>query len=250
MSRSGCPTRHRRIQREPVRADWTSVGAGRDPRRRAGRSSTSSSPAATADGRRPAIGSASSRKRSSRCSAICSTVIDLQSRAGQLDRQRDPVQPFADLFDHGRSASSTTNPAARARLAVRTARTPRWRSASGGTFQITSSGTPRLARLVARTRMSGAAAAVARRGRRPRRRGARSCRRRSARAASPAATAGSLRVTVHRRGIPTPAMNVFGSRTASVIGTRSTNHDAVGEAIREAAPRPRSPAGSCRPRRS
>ncbi len=172
-------------------------------RRRAGRSSSSSSRAATVAGA-SALRSArvSSRKRSSRCSAIWLTVIALRralasSIANGMPSRRSQIcsiDGMVRVVDHepGRTSrlavmnSSNADGGDRERLDVPDHFVGHARAAPGSS--------PAPERQERRGRAD-------RRGRRRRRRGARSCRRRSTRSASASSrAAGRLGVTVARGG--------------------------------------------------
>ena len=133
-----------------------------------------------------------SRNRSSRCPAISTGLIDDRPRRGELDRQRDAVDPPADLADRG---PLPMHP-------IATRRPRRWRDPRTGAPRRSRCRSPSLAdgsgvaerthahHVLARRRRvphgssptrspSGSAARPRRRTRRRRRAGARSCRARA-----------------------------------------------------------------------
>ena len=145
-------------------------------RRRAARSSSRSSRAACAGaraGRARRRSGAGAAARAARAAARGESAFD--ARGGELDRERQVVEPAADLAI---DSSSARSPGDRARARARKRPTPS-SGASGGTTYSCSPATRSGSRLVTSRSRSGHAASSSATSA-PRRRPARSCRRRAA----------------------------------------------------------------------
>ena len=180
-----------RLQRPAAGEDRQPAQQRPAPARSAARSSSRSSRAASAGAAaRSRLPPVSRRKRSSSRAAICSTDSAAHPRRRQLERQRDAVQPRADLGHRRRVAGrSSAKPgcAAGARStksctasepasAVGGQRRPGRAAASDGTRQAISPAMPqRLAAGRQRPQVGAGAAAARRPARRRHRPGARSC---------------------------------------------------------------------------